>query len=289
MTTTTILVQKDPKNLVPMQATSAQRTVWAQNFTIYDVNSDGTKSAPIGPTVVAGGGPMSRTAAQLAAAPTAADIAIFQGVFNLDTDPTQRYVVNAAGTAYVSSGGSGGTSTIAGATDYSTATLPTEQAAIAGKVSAPTNWAAATNTPALTSGTAVLGSAYKNTSTGVTTLGTAIDGITVLNKDDMLVCFTSGTYTLVPANNIVPPRTEGATVTLAALDNAGISATPVNCVVTVNTGLGAGFGRGFVGAGVVTFNGTATVVDHRTTGATNPACALTCIAADSYYVIGSKA
>jgi hypothetical protein len=183
----------------------------------------------------------------------------------------------------------GGTSTIAGATDYNTATLPAEQAAIAGKVSAPTNWAAATNTPALTSGTAVLGSAYKNTSTGVTTLGAAIDGITVVNNGDMLVCFTAGTYTLVPANNIVPPRTEGATVTLAALDNAGISATPVNCVVTVNTGLGAGFGRGFVGAGVVTFNGTATVVDHRTTGATNPACALTCIAADSYYVIGSKA
>jgi len=45
-----ILVQKDANNLIPkLGITSEQRTIWAQTFTIYDINADGSKSAPIGP------------------------------------------------------------------------------------------------------------------------------------------------------------------------------------------------------------------------------------------------
>ncbi len=153
-------------------------------------------------------------------------------------------------------GGGGGTSTLAGATDVATydlasnnasvaaikttansaatasalattnATVAANTAAIATKVSTPTNWAAATNTPALTTGTAVLGSAYKNTSSGVTTLGTAIDGITAVNQGDMLVCFTAGTYTLVPAGYIVGifANTSALQTAYPAANNAGASA-----------------------------------------------------------------
>jgi hypothetical protein len=46
-----ILIQKDPQNLVYKDVTAAQRLVWAQDFTIYDVNADGSKGAAYGPTV----------------------------------------------------------------------------------------------------------------------------------------------------------------------------------------------------------------------------------------------
>jgi hypothetical protein len=88
----------------------------------------------------------------------------------------------------------------------------------------------------------------------------------------------------------IAPRTEGATLTLAASDNGGISNTPVSCVVTVNTGLGLGFGRGFIGNGAVSFAGTAAPVDKRKVDATaTPVCALVCMGLDVYWAIGSKA
>lgn len=56
---------------------------------------------------------------------------------------------------------------------------------------------------------------------------------------------------------------------------------------TVNTGLISGFGCAFKGA--ISFNGTATVTDVRTTGASNPWCALMQTGANTYDVVGSKA
>jgi len=58
-------------------------------------------------------------------------------------------------------------------------------------------------------------------------------------------------------------------------------------VATVNTGLPVGFGVAF--KGVITFTGSATVTDVRTTGATNPWAALTQTGVDTYDVVGSKA
>lgn len=56
---------------------------------------------------------------------------------------------------------------------------------------------------------------------------------------------------------------------------------------TVNTGLVAGFGCSFKGA--ISFTGTATVTDVRTTGAANPWCELICTGTNTYDVVGGKA
>lgn len=56
---------------------------------------------------------------------------------------------------------------------------------------------------------------------------------------------------------------------------------------TVNTGLPTAFGCSFKGA--ISFAGTATVADVRTTGAANPWCALVQTGANTYDVVGGKA
>ncbi len=58
-------------------------------------------------------------------------------------------------------------------------------------------------------------------------------------------------------------------------------------VATVDTGLMSGFGCVFKGA--ITFSGTATVTDERSTGATYPWCALVQTGTDTYAVVGGKA
>lgn len=58
-------------------------------------------------------------------------------------------------------------------------------------------------------------------------------------------------------------------------------------VATVNIGRVAGFVPFFKGP--ISFNGTATVTDVRTTGAANPWCALTQTGVDTYDVVGTKA
>jgi hypothetical protein len=58
-------------------------------------------------------------------------------------------------------------------------------------------------------------------------------------------------------------------------------------VATVNTGLAGGFSCNF--KGVITFAGTATVTDVRTTGATNPWCTLMATGTNTYDVVGTKA
>ena len=45
-----ILIQKDPQTLIYKDVTTEQRAVWAADFTIYDVNADGSKGAAYGPT-----------------------------------------------------------------------------------------------------------------------------------------------------------------------------------------------------------------------------------------------
>ena len=62
-------------------------------------------------------------------------------------------------------------------------------------------------------------------------------------------------------------------------------------VATVNTGLRADFACTFLGAGALTFDGTAdpTAQDYRTTGAANPICSLLKLADGSLAVYGGKA
>ena len=81
-----------------------------------------------------------------------------------------------------------------------------------------------------------------------------------------------------------------ATFTARALTNADDGTTFVCAsaqVATVNTGLVSGFGCAFKGA--VTFVGSATVTDVRTTGSANPWCSLVQTAANGYDVVGTKA
>lgn len=113
---------------------------------------------------------------------------------------------------------------------------------------------------------------------GITTLASAPDYV-----DNLVTPLASKQATFIA------PRTEGATVTLLPTDSSGLSVTPVACVVTVNAGLGLGFSRGFRGAGVVSFVGTAAFVDNRTPGAAKPMCALICTGLDTYEAIGGKA
>jgi len=87
----------------------------------------------------------------------------------------------------------------------------------------------------------------------------------------------------------LPGGTLGATYTAIDADDGRVLLTPVTCTVTVNTGRVAGFSQIYVGAGVVSFAGTATVTDKRTTGAADPCCGLLCIGVDTYEVRGSKA
>lgn len=74
---------------------------------------------------------------------------------------------------------------------------------------------------------------------------------------------------------------------LAAADNGKNLVCGSAQVATVNTGLASGFGCVF--KGIITFAGTATVTDVRTTGATNPWCALCQTGTDTYDCVGTKA
>lgn len=90
---TVILVQKDPKNLVPVNATTPQRLAYAMDFTIYDINADGTKSAPIGPTRVGGA---QAAAANIAATPGPATIALSTDYTLKSADNGKKFTCAAA-------------------------------------------------------------------------------------------------------------------------------------------------------------------------------------------------
>ncbi len=78
---------------------------------------------------------------------------------------------------------------------------------------------------------------------------------------------------------------------LTDADNGAIFAVSTAQTATVNAGLPTAFGCTFVGAGAITFTGTAdpTANDKRVAGAANPACALIQTAADTYAIYGGKA
>ena len=81
-----------------------------------------------------------------------------------------------------------------------------------------------------------------------------------------------------------------ATFTARALTNADDGANLICAsaqIATVNTGLVSGFGCAF--KGTVTFVGSDTVTDVRTTGSANPWCSLVQTAANGYDVVGTKA
>lgn len=123
------------------------------------------------------------------------------------------------------------------------------------------------------------------------------DEVDDMNNWPALDAMIEGTHPDVQLySNVNPPPASGgpdaalgATYTAIEADDGKIWPTPVNCVVTVNTGLPTGFGQGFSGAGVVSFAGTATVTDKRTTGATNPVCSLVNIGTNTYEIWGTKA
>jgi hypothetical protein len=118
-------------------------------------------------------------------------------------------LLNAAKTALKDPAGGAdvtlGVSTFAGLGDKVSAdiagTNTSVSTGLANKMPKPTAWAAsgAGGTPTLTSGTAVLGTSFVNTTPGTTTLSPNIDGIGSVNQWDELVCLTAGTYTLSPA------------------------------------------------------------------------------------------
>ena len=130
-------------------------------------------------------------------------------------------------------------------------------------------------------------------------VGSTGDAVTVVNS----LTSTSTTSALSAAQGKVlqdgkaprggPGAALGATYTAVDADDGKIWPTPVNCAVTVNAGLIAGFGQGFTGAGVVSFVAGAGVTfpadyDKRTTGATNPVCSLVNIGTNTYEIWGTK-
>lgn len=258
--------------------------------------------------------------------------------YDVNATPRVFWGVNNAGTAFESRGSGTGGGSVAKVNNVSpdgggNVTLTPGNV---GAIPIPTAWAASSSggSPALTSGTAVRGTAYRNTTTGYTALSPAVDGITGVQYGDALICFAAGTYTLVPASYIAgifatptalatalaPASNAGSRAlvgasapytlyscdganwtttattigaagskTLAVTDNNSVSVNASAATITVNTGLGVGFGCAFVGAGVVSFAGTATVSDFRVSGAVNPACSLIPLGTDTYGVYGSKA
>jgi hypothetical protein len=86
--------------------------------------------------------------------------------------------------------------------------------------------------------------------------------------------------------NLGVPSAEAGDRALTNADNAKNLICSGTRIFTVNTGLVAGFGCSF--KGTVSFTGTATVTDVRTTGATNPWCALCATGTDTYDIVGSK-
>jgi len=83
------------------------------------------------------------------------------------------------------------------------------------------------------------------------------------------------------------PSAEGSDRALTNTDNGKNLICAGTRIFTVNTGLISGFGCSF--KGTVSFTGTATVTDVRTTGAVNPWCALCATGTDTYDIVGSKA
>lgn len=159
---TVILVQKDPLNLVPVNATAPQRLAFARDFTIYDLNADGTKSAPVGPTNTGGTRPAAaglQTAPGLTVTVLAADYILKSGdngkSFRCSTAVTVTFPVNCllpdgviidAPTSGNLSIASDGVSTLNGATATLTRTAANNPAGVAIKSTITANAAGVSGT-----------------------------------------------------------------------------------------------------------------------------------------------
>lgn len=188
---------------------------------------------------------------------------------------------DAAGNALKPDGSpfSGGTgiSTLSSATDYNANLV----APLAAKLPVPTSWAASPTggAPALSSGTAVLGASYRNTTPGLTTFNTAIDGIPSVQQDDCLFCFVAGTYALVPAGSVGPAATAFATAwdmtSASGKDMGETTVTGALALTSVDTAsVPGGFSDGVLiadGAHVPTFDGATLPAYTNTAGARNRA------------------
>jgi hypothetical protein len=132
------------------------------------------------------------------------------------------------------------------------------------------------------------------------TAGRVVDAAQLKAQNDTLNTALSGKATSAqgtkadnaqPKTAIAAGTALGATKATADADDGGTFTAAVAGAVTVHSGAVAGFGFGVSGAGVVTFAGASgvTVSDKRTSGATNPVCALVQVGANAYEVWGSKA
>jgi collagen type VII alpha len=175
---------------------------------------------------------------QINGVPSAADIAL-SGEFFLYTDPTQRYVVNAAGTAYASAGGGGGGAVASVAGKTGTVTLAstdlTDGAALGAQVTANTTALAAKQglpqtwtgtTPALASGTAP--TAFGTNSFIYTGAGGAVlDGNTFQTGDEAVWNGTAWTKIVLGGGYL------GAFASAAAIQAAYPAASNSACVALV--------------------------------------------------------
>jgi hypothetical protein len=95
---------------------------------------------------------------------------------------------------------------------------------------------------------------------------------------------------LTKASTSLQPVAPGAFTSraLAASDNGATLVCSAAQAATVPAGLGSGFGCTIKGTVTITGSG-ATVNDLRSTGATNPYCALVQIGTDVYDIVGGKA
>lgn len=175
---------------------------------------------------------------------------------------------------YTAAGGGGGGGGGGGAAVWGgiTGTLSAQtdlQTVLTGKLGAPVSYNAATNTPSIASGVAPTGStSYVVTNAGITTLGTAIDGITSVRLNDQIQWVASISQWVRYAGPPPAPIAVSAALTLVdAYDDVSLvcSSTPT---ITVNTGLIANFSVPIRGA--VTFAGTATITDKRVSAGAGP-------------------
>jgi hypothetical protein len=115
--------------------------------------------------------------------------------------------------------------------------------------------------------------------------GSPAEGTVAIDSADgnKLKSYSGGAWQVAPGT----PIAVGADRALTNADNGANLICSGTRVLTVNTGLLAGFGCSI--KGTVSFAGTATVTDVRTTGATNPWCALCATGTNTYDVVGSKA
>jgi hypothetical protein len=192
--------------------------------------------------------------------------------YNIDGGGTVIGLVGPDGEAIALGGGSG-SSTYAGLSDAATANLPAINTALGTALSGK-----ATTAQGAKADTAIQPADLVSTDlpTVNTALSTALSG-------------KASTAQGTKADTALQPTVPTA-FTSRALTNAddGVSLICSTAqVATVNTGLVASFGCSF--KGIITFNGTATISDLRTTGSANPWCSLVKIATDTYDVLGTKA